>query len=352
MLVERRRPARRARSTPRAAGRPSSSRTTTSRSSSRARSNGSVAMSTGPPAEAVPAAVASEVVPAVARSGAAFSVMRRESRTCSTRTCSAPCASRTSSGVVGAVARGVGDDVAVGVADDRVAALEGRVRAQGGEARARAHRARTRAPRERDASADPRRRRQGLDLTVGGPEPGAHDAGRAVEQQAGALALGGERGTRSGTRRGRAPQPRARRGPRRESAAGAPSRACCAARPSRCASSARSGTASSAATDGVAARTSAANSASVTSVSWPTPTMIGARMRGDRADDRLLVERPQVLERAAAAREDDEVDRASARRVGPAADAAQRADDRVGGAGPLDEAGAHDDRARAASGGR
>ena len=40
---------------------------------------------------------------------------------------------------------------------------------------------------------------------------------------------------------------------------------------------ARSGTASSAATEGVAARRSPANSESVTSVSWPTPTITGVR---------------------------------------------------------------------------
>ena len=44
---------------------------------------------------------------------------------------------------------------------------------------------------------------------------------------------------------------------------------------SRAPRSTREGTHSSAATDGVAARTSAANSASVTSVSWPTPTTMG-----------------------------------------------------------------------------
>ena len=53
-----------------------------------------------------------------------------------------------------------------------------------------------------------------------------------------------------------------------------------------------------------AARTSAAKSASVTSTSWPTPADDRHRVGDDRPDDPLVVERPEVLERAAAAGED------------------------------------------------
>ena len=64
---------------------------------------------------------------------------------------------------------------------------------------------------------------------------------------------------------------------------------------------ARSGTTSAAAPVGVGARTSATKSQIVKSVSWPTPDTIGSARLEDRARDDLLVERPQVLDRAAAA---------------------------------------------------
>ena len=74
-------------------------------------------------------------------------------------------------------------------------------------------------------------------------------------------------------------------------------------------SSLRTGTAISAAAVGVGARTSAAKSHSVVSVSWPTAEMIGIVRGGDGADHLLLVERPQILDRAAAARDDHQVGR-------------------------------------------
>ena len=67
------------------------------------------------------------------------------------------------------------------------------------------------------------------------------------------------------------------------------------------------------------------------------------RMRGDGAHDGLLVEGPEVLERAAAAGEDDDVHGAPRGRVRPAAEAAQRADDGLLGTRALHLAGAHDD---------
>ena len=63
----------------------------------------------------------------------------------------------------------------------------------------------------------------------------------------------------------------------------------------------RGGLTSSAAAVGVGARSSAAKSAMVKSVSWPTPTTTGMSRGADRARQRLLVELPQVLDRTAAA---------------------------------------------------
>ena len=59
---------------------------------------------------------------------------------------------------------------------------------------------------------------------------------------------------------------------------------------------------------GVGARASATKSQIVKSVSWPTPDTIGMRRFEHRARHDLLVERPQVLDRSAAARDDQHVD--------------------------------------------
>ena len=75
-----------------------------------------------------------------------------------------------------------------------------------------------------------------------------------------------------------------------------------------CASSSeRTGTAISAAAVGVGARRSEAKSISVTSVSCPTAEMSGIMLLGRRAHHDFLVERPQILERAAAPRDDEEI---------------------------------------------
>ena len=58
----------------------------------------------------------------------------------------------------------------------------------------------------------------------------------------------------------------------------------------------------------MSARTSAARSESVTSISWPTAETTGSRLGGDRTDDDLFVERPQVFEAAAAAANDQHID--------------------------------------------
>ena len=73
--------------------------------------------------------------------------------------------------------------------------------------------------------------------------------------------------------------------------------------------SARSGTTRSAASLGVRARTSATRSAMVRSSSWPTPVTTGMREAKDGVGDDLLVERPQVFEAAAAAADDEHVER-------------------------------------------
>ena len=96
------------------------------------------------------------------------------------------------------------------------------------------------------------------------------------------------------------------------------------------ASSDRSGTTSLPAAVGVEARTSAARSQSGVSCSWPTADTTGTGHAGDRADEPLVAEREEVLEAAAAAREDDHVD---ARLL---AERPQRLDDLAGGARPLD----------------
>ena len=81
-----------------------------------------------------------------------------------------------------------------------------------------------------------------------------------------------------------------------------PARRSCSAKPCQ------SGTASSAAPDGVGARTSAARSASVTSVSWPIPAMTGTGQAATARTSAFFIERPEVLQRTAAARQDDDVD--------------------------------------------
>ncbi len=86
----------------------------------------------------------------------------------------------------------------------------------------------------------------------------------------------------------------------------------------------------SAAADGVGARRSATKSAIVTSTSWPTAEMTGTGQRRDRPRHDLLVERPQVFDRSAAAPDDDDVD------AFDAPDVAERAGDVGRGAVALD----------------
>ena len=83
----------------------------------------------------------------------------------------------------------------------------------------------------------------------------------------------------------------------------------------------------SAAADGVGARRSATKSAIVKSISWPTAEITGTGRGRDRAGHELLVERPEILDRAAAAPDDDDVDaRDLARsRAAPAHDLGGRA---------------------------
>ena len=156
---------------------------------------------------------------------------------------------------------------------------------------------------------------------------------RAQGSPAAAAAQRRWRATRvAGAVPGRPAAARAARASRRDarSAAAAPARR----RPSACARKARpmapanrcsscasissqrrlSGTAASAAAEGVGARTSATKSAMVTSTSWPTPDTVGHAAGGDRARHALVVEAPEILERAAAARDDQHVAFVAARR--------------------------------------
>ena len=188
-------------------------------------------------------------------------------------------------------------------ADDAVAALEGRLRAQHGE--------RCRRLVQRGAARSQQRaRRAAAARSRGGPrsrrsrrgEPGSRGSARssrspaswrdAASRAAGLqpvedppLRIELARAADDGARR-----PRRASAPRRERA---PTRT-----PPDPAST------SSAAAVGVAARTSAAKSVSVTSTSCPTPLTTGTGVRDDRAHDALVVERPEVLQRPATARED------------------------------------------------
>ena len=83
-----------------------------------------------------------------------------------------------------------------------------------------------------------------------------------------------------------------------------------AARAGGASRSSRSGTSSSAAAEGVGARRSAAKSARLKSVSWPIADTTGTGEAAIARARRFVVERPQVLQRAAAA------GRAAARRSG------------------------------------
>ena len=94
-------------------------------------------------------------------------------------------------------------------------------------------------------------------------------------------------------------------------------------------SAAVSGTTFLAASVGVAARRSATRSHSGLSGSWPTALITGVRARGDRAAQRLVGERQQILDAAAAAGDHDDVD------FGVAIEFAQRLDDLRDGVGPL-----------------
>ena len=70
----------------------------------------------------------------------------------------------------------------------------------------------------------------------------------------------------------------------------------------------------SAAADGVGARRSATKSAIVTSTSWPTAEMTGTGQAAMARASDLLVERPQIFDRSAAAPDDDHVDAGDAAR--------------------------------------
>ena len=88
-------------------------------------------------------------------------------------------------------------------------------------------------------------------------------------------------------------------------------------------SSARSGTIRFAASVGVDAARSATRSSNGRSVSWPIALTTGVSAAGHRAHQRLVAERQQVLDAAAAAGDHDDVD------VGVGVEAVQRGDDLV-----------------------
>ena len=108
------------------------------------------------------------------------------------------------------------------------------------------------------------------------------------------------------TRQARAMRRAVRAGGSRHGAHGAVEPPAEVARPSPT-SSERTGTAISAAPVGVGARRSEAKSISVVSVSWPTAEISGIVRRGRRAHDDFLVEAPEILQAAAAARDDQQI---------------------------------------------
>ena len=138
-------------------------------------------------------------------------------------------------------------------------------------------------------------------------EAGAHHARGGVRELGGVAAAHRDAAGKAGERRPAADR-RARAGssPGRAPARRRRSRSC--SRSIRLQNSSFAATTISAAADGVGARRSATKSAIVTSVSWPTAEMTGTGDSGDRARDDLLVERPEVFDRAAAAADDDDVD--------------------------------------------
>ena len=109
---------------------------------------------------------------------------------------------------------------------------------------------------------------------------------------------------------------------------------------SRAAIAARSGATSAAAAVGVAARASATKSQIVKSVSCPTADTTGSAESSTARATALLVERPQVLDRAAAAPDDQHVDFA------PCVGGADGGGDLGRRAGALDAAGIDDHRER------
>ena len=178
-------------------------------------------------------------------------------------------------------------------ASRRVGAAEPRPRIAGEPA------ARGRAPRAGDASALKRRVRARV-------SPVAHRRAQLVRQLGGVAAAHRDR---AGNPRGRggwsATCTRARR---RCDAARAAARSRSVSRSMRRRIRPCAATTISAAADGVGARRSATKSAIVTSVSWPTAEITGTGHAGDGARDDLLVEGPEILDRSAAAPDDDDVD--------------------------------------------
>ena len=232
-----------------------------------------------------------------------------------------PSAKRTAS-VAGARARApaAGDRLAGGVLDQRVAALERALAGRGRRARARsalerrAARSRTPAPaaarglaleHERAAPRAARARR-----ATPPARARAHLAQLLVQARARwrATCSAGARESRASAARA-LERPRGGRGARSRAARRAQRRARLGA---------VDGTAASAAWVGVEQLTAATSSISVRSVWWPTEAITGTAQQRDRAAQRLVAEREQVGERAAAARDDDHLDLRAAP-PGPAA---------------------------------
>ena len=252
----------------------------------------------------------------------------------------------------GATVAGVAQDArAVGVPADRVAAAEHRERAERLEPAG----ARCRAARRRGAAAARPRaasRPSAADQPRRGCAPSRRPRSNVVELAPQLLTAGARarRAARASTRasacvssaacRPRIASARRKAGERRPAAGDVHAAAQALHAPARRGDAAaragdRSGrrirpsraTTSSAAADGVGARTSATKSAIVTSVSWPTAEMTGTGDARDRARDDLLVERPEILDRSAAAADDDDVDAGHAcdRRAAPRAISRRRA---------------------------
>ena len=165
-------------------------------------------------------------------------------------------------------------------------------------------------PRRSVASGDSARTRaRWCAIVVAGPvEPVAEGTPGPLAQGLDLVGPAASSSVRGSARRGPGPQRRRAGAARGRASRAAPIAAARAPSSPMRSSSATSGTTRLAASVGVEARTSATRSSSGESGSWPIAETTGVRHVVHGPDQRLVGERQQVLDRAAAAGDDDHVD--------------------------------------------